>query len=364
MNNIFKIFKTLIEKISLHIPLSEKMLFVKHLSIMIKAGMPLLDSLWLLRKQARSKSFQKIISGLIVDIDNGQFLSVGLEKYASIFGDFFINIIRVGEASGTLADNLNYLHKELWKSYELRKKVRSAMTYPIIVLVAAGGISFILIFFIFPKIIPIFTSFRMELPLPTRMLIGFVSIFTAYGVWILVGFLFFIIAAWFSFQIKKVRFIFHRFLLSLPYIGKVSQNINMTAFARTLSVLLKSGIKIVDAVMIVSDTVPNLVFQKKIKLVAERIKSGELMSSYMTENSQFFPPIFSQMVEVGESTGHLDENLNYLADFYESEVDETFKNISTILEPMLLLLMGIVVGFIVLAVITPIYGFTQNLKIR
>ncbi len=364
MSNFFKILKILIEKISLRIPLSEKMLFVKHLSIMIKAGMPLLDSLWLLRKQARSKGFKKIISNLIVDVDNGQFLSVGLEKYASIFGDFFINIIRVGEASGTLAENLNYLHKELWKSYELRRKIRSAMTYPIIVLVAAGGISFILIFFIFPKIIPIFTSFRMELPLPTRMLIGFVNVFTAYGIWILAGFLLFIAAAWFLFQVKKVRFMFHRFLLSLPYIGKVSQNINMTAFARTFGTLLKSGIKIVDAIMITADTVPNLIFQKKLKLMAEKVKNGELMSSYMVEESQFFPPIFSQMVEVGESTGHLDENLNYLADFYESEVDEIFKNISTVLEPMLLLLMGIVVGFIVLAVITPIYGFTQALKIR
>lgn len=359
-----KFLKKLKDSFLLRISLSDKMLFVKHLSIMIKAGMPILDSLWLLRKQARSKSFQKIISSLIVDIDNGQFLSAAMEKYASVFGDFFINIIRVGEASGTLADNLNYLHKELRKSHELRKKVRSAMTYPIIVLVAAGGISVILIFFIFPKIIPIFTSFGMKLPLPTRILIGFVNIFTAYGIWILIGAFFFIAAVWFSLQIKKIRFIFYRFLLLLPYIGKVSQNINMTAFARTLSTLLKSGIKIVDAIMITADTMPNLIFQKELKSAAERVKGGELMSSYMVENSRFFPSIFSQMVEVGENTGHLDENLNYLADFYESEVDETFKNIATVLEPMLLLLMGIVVGFIVLAIITPIYGFTQNLKIR
>ena len=132
MNKKFDNLKNKLRDFFSRISISEKMIFVKHLSIMIKSGMPILDSLWLLQKQAKSKVMQRIIKELIVDVDNGQFLSMSLEKHHSVFGNFFINIIRVGEASGTLSENLNYLHEELKKNYELRKKVKSAMAYPAI----------------------------------------------------------------------------------------------------------------------------------------------------------------------------------------------------------------------------------------
>ena len=180
-------FKGGFQKIFSHIPIAEKMLFAKHLSIMIKSGMPLLDSLWLLKKQARSKSFQRIMGQMVVDIDNGQFLSASLDKFRAIFGEFFISIIRVGEASGTLAENLNYLHQEIRKSYELRKKIKSAMIYPIIILIATAGIGSILIFFVFPKIMPIFSSLKIDLPLPTRMLIFIITVLTNYTLYIAIA---------------------------------------------------------------------------------------------------------------------------------------------------------------------------------
>src|SRR3989344_1814768 len=167
--------------IFLRVPLSEKMLFAKHLSIMIRSGMSILDSLWLLKKQAKTRSFKKILDQLIVDVDNGQFLSVSFEKYRSIFGEFFISIIRVGEASGTLADNLNYLHEQLRKNYELRRKVKAAMIYPVIILVATLGIGSILIFYVFPKIMPIFKSLKVELPVSTKILIALVNFLNNYS---------------------------------------------------------------------------------------------------------------------------------------------------------------------------------------
>ncbi|KKQ22359.1 hypothetical protein A2999_00895 [Candidatus Wolfebacteria bacterium RIFCSPLOWO2_01_FULL_38_11] len=357
-------FKHQFQEIFWHISLSDRMLFVKHLSIMIRSGMPILDSLWLLRRQAKSKTLQKIISELIVDVDNGQFLSVSLEKHKGVFGNFFINIIRVGEASGTLADNLNYLHEEIRKSYELRKKVKAAMTYPIILLVAVFGISTLLMFSIFPKILPIFATFKMKLPISTRILIVVANFSIHNGVYMFVGFIVFIAAIIILLRINVIKILYHRLLLSTPFIGNISLHVNMTAFARTMSSLLRSGIKIVDALLIVADTMPNFVYRRQLKNVSESVKRGEPMSKYMLVNEKFFPPTFSQMVEVGENTGHLDENLVYLAEFYEAEVDEMFKNLSTILEPLLLLVMGIIVGFVALAIITPIYGLTQSLKIK
>ncbi|KKR55705.1 MAG: hypothetical protein UT92_C0001G0048 [Candidatus Curtissbacteria bacterium GW2011_GWA1_40_24] len=364
MSNFKKFFRQIFQQILWRLSVSDKMLFAKHLSIMIRSGMPLLDSLWLLRRQAKSKTFQKIISGLIVDVDNGQFLSVSLEKYHSVFGDFFINIIRTGEASGTLADNLNYLHEELKKNYALKKKVKAAMIYPVIILGATFGIGGLLIFFVFPKIIPVFSSFKVKLPISTRILIALINFLTNYAVWVFLGLVSFAVLIWILLKIKKIKFVYHRVLLISPFLGKTITNINMTAFSRTLVTLLQSGIKIVDALLITADTMPNLVYQKELKLIAEHTKSGESMSRYLLERENFFPPTFSQMIEVGESTGRLNENLDYLADFYEAEVDEVFRNLSTILEPILLLVMGALVGFIAIAIISPIYEITQSLKIK
>jgi type II secretory pathway component PulF len=202
------------------------------------------------------------------------------------------------------------------------------------------------------------------LPLTTRILIAVVNFFTHYGWLAGIGAVILTFAISFLLKVRMIKFFWHKIILSLPFIGPASQNVNMTAFARTLASLLKSGIKIVDALNITAETMPNMVYQLEIKKISETIKKGEAMSNYLLSNGKYFPPTFSQMIEVGESTGHLDENLSYLADFYEAEVDERFKNLSTILEPLLILAMGVLVGFVVLSIITPIYTLTQNLKIK
>ncbi|MEK7548915.1 MAG: type II secretion system F family protein, partial [Patescibacteria group bacterium] len=219
----------------------------------------------------------------------------------------------------------------------------------------------LLIFFVFPKIISIFSGFQAQLPLSTRILIAFVNFMTNYFLWLIIIFVVLAVLMWFLFKINRVKFLYHRFILMMPFIGGVARNINMTNFARTLGSLLKSGIKIVDAILITADTIPNLVYGKKLKEIAERVRGGESMSHYMIQEEKFFPAIFSQMVEVGETTGHLDENLTYLANFYEAEADEVFKNLSTVLEPILLLVMGVIVGFIAVSVITPIYKIAGGL---
>ncbi|MEK7146654.1 MAG: type II secretion system F family protein [Patescibacteria group bacterium] len=349
-------------KIFLRIPLAEKILFTKHLSMMIQAGMPEIDSLRLIRRQARSRSFIFILDKVLKDLENGQFLSVSLSQFIHIFGDLFINIIKIGEASGTLAENLNYLSTELKKSQQLRQKIRSAIIYPIVILVATVGVTGALVFFVLPKIMPIFASLNVKLPLTTRILIGFSNALYNYWHWILLGLAVLAIIFILLLKIRMIRFGIHRILIFIPIIGSISKSANMANFSRTLGLLLKSGVTIVEALNIAADSLPNLVYKREIHNTAQRVKSGESINKYLSEQEQFFPPTISRMIEVGETTGNLDNNLLYLAEFYENEVDETTKNLSSILEPLMLLVMGGIVGFVAVSIITPIYEVTQGLK--
>lgn len=328
---------------------------------MVRSGIQILQSLELLKKQAKSRAFVSILDQLILDIKNGRFLSVGLEKYRNIFGDFFINLVKVGETSGTLSENLKYLAEELKKREELRKKIKGAMAYPIIILMATLGITSIMIFIIFPKILPVLTSINVPLPLITRAFIAVSNFLINYGYWAGAGLVGLAIFFWLILKIKKVRFAWHKIIINLPLVGDMSRSVNIIGFGRTLGLLLRAGIKIVEALEITASTINNLVYRQEIAKIADGVRKGDPMSKYLTQNIKLFPPIFSQMILVGENTGKLDESILFLSDFYEAELDESTKTLSTFLEPILLLVMGVIVAFVALAIITPIYKITQTL---
>lgn len=356
----------LIKKIDhffLRVSNQDQIIFVKHLGVMVKAGMPILNSLMMIQKQTKSKSLFKILQQIIIDVDNGQFLSASLEQFHYVFGDLFINIIRVGEASGTLVENLNFLAEELEKKQDLRRKIKGALIYPIIVLTATIGIVSLLVFFVFPKILPRFQDMNFELPLTTRILIGVNNFILANWYFIILGVFVFIIATWFSLKIKTVRYYFHFFLLEVPLIGSMIQNVNMANFTRSFGVLLKSGVKIVESLSITSGALSNLVYKKELEKAADEITKGEQISKYFFKKEKLFPIMLAQMIEVGENTGNLSETLFYLAEFYEEEVDAITKNLASVLEPVLLLVMGVIVGFVALSIIMPIYSLTQSLSL-
>lgn len=339
----------------------EKMLFARNLEVMIRSGMQILQSLEILKKQNKSPAFVKILDQLILDLKNGHFLAAGLERYKNVFGEFFINLVRVGEASGTLSENLKYLSDELKKKDELQKKVKSAMAYPVVIFMATVGITSIMIFFIFPKILPVLTSINVELPLVTRVFIALSQFLIKYGYLVSAGVVGLLIGTWLILRIPRVKFAWHTVLVSIPAIGDMVRAVNIISFARTVGLLLRAGIQIVEALQITANTLGNLVYKKEIMMVAEGVRKGDPMSKYFVQNTKLFPPIFSQMVIVGENTGKLDESILFLADFYESELDESTKSLSNFLEPILLLVMGLIVTFVALAIITPIYKITQNL---
>ncbi len=346
----------------LHVPLQDRVLFARHLSVGIKAGMSMQDSLKLIQAQSKSKSFHNILDVLISDTANGMFLSASMEKYQSVFGQLFINIIRVGEQSGTLTENLSYLARELKKKQELHNKVRGALIYPAVIFVATIGIVSTLMIAVFPKILPVFSSLRIKLPLSTRILIALTKFMTEYTLWLVLGIFAIIVLVMVLSRHEWFKNRWHALLLRLPIVGKIAVKINMASVSRILGLLLKSGTQIIEAVNITADALDNRVYRRELRIAGEQLRRGEFFSIYLSKNPRMFPLIFTNMVQVGENTGNLTENLDYLSGFYEEDVDEVLKNLNSIIEPFLLLFMGMLVGFMALSVVTPIYSISQSLS--
>jgi type IV pilus assembly protein PilC len=340
----------------------EKINFARHLAMVVRAGLPLLEGLRMLRKQKFSKTLTKVIDVVVEDINAGKFLADSLGRFPQLFGDFFTNIVRVGETSGTLADNLSYLAEEIKKSKELQSKVRSALIYPIVLLVATIAVVSFLTFFVFPKILPVLSGFNVELPLTTRILIGFLEFTRAYGLYAVLGTAGLAVAARLVFsRVRVLRKGLHRLLLALPVLGHLMVNVNVANFSRVLGLLLKSGVHIVEGITITSSTFTNLVYRDIILGAADAIRRGETLGTYLEKHPKQFPPLMSGIVTIGEGTGNLEDNLIYLSGHYTEETEEALKTLTSLLEPILLIGMGLLVGFVALSIILPIYSLSQGI---
>lgn len=357
MNSIKSLFTAFIKG---SVSLENKINFARHLSIVVRAGLPILEGLRIIRKQTENRRLLVIIDNVIKDVSNGQFLATSLSRYPDVFDNFFVNVVRVGETSGTLADNLLYLAEELKKSRLLKNKIRSAMVYPFIIMIATTALVSFLIFFAFPKILPLFASLKIPLPLPTRILIAVSSFLIANGLWVLVFLAFFALGIKILFLVPAVRYIFDRMALSVPVISKIVINMNMSNITRVLAVLLKGGIHIVEALVITSQTIDNLVYRREMVHAAEEVKKGEQLAMHLAARRKIFPLLLSGLIEIGENTGNLEENLAYLADYYKTESETKIEGLTILVEPMLLLSMGLLVGFVAISIITPIYQITQG----
>ena len=340
----------------------EKINFARHLAMVVRAGLPLFEGLRMLRRQQFSKTLTRVIDTLIEDVNGGRLLADSLARFPHLFGDFFTNIVRVGEASGTLADNLAYLAEEIKKSRELRGKVRSALIYPMVLLVATIGVVSFLTFFVFPKILPVLSGFDVQLPLTTRILIGFLDFMQAYGLVTLVALVALGIGSRLLVsRVRPLRKALHAALLALPVIGGLVKNVNIANFSRVLGLLLKSGVHIVEAITITSSTFTNLVYRDTFERSADAIRRGESLGTYFEKYPQVFPPLMSGIVTIGEGTGNLEDNLIYLSAHYTEETEESLRTMTALLEPVLLVGMGLLVGFVALSIILPIYSLSQGI---
>lgn len=342
----------------------EKIFFAEHLSLMIKGGIPLNEALETLKDEAKSPTFKKAISDVLKRLLAGERLNKSLASHPKIFDNFFCNVVRVGEESGTLEESLKYLSSHLRSDYEMKKKIRGAMIYPIIVLTLALIIALGITFFILPKITNLLQLLEIELPLTTRVLITTAFFLKKYSVFIIIGIIFLISIFKILQNSKFVKFYFDKISLSLPFLNRISKGLNLARFSRTLYTLSKSGMPILEALQICINTLPNEVFKRNLILVKLGVERGEKISQGLKRSSKIFPSVFSQMVVVGERSGTLEKIFLYLADFYEEEVDTILKDLSSIFEPVLLILIGIFVAFVALAIITPIYRFVGGLRFR
>jgi len=340
----------------------EKINFSRHLAIVIRAGLPVVEGLRIIERQVASKAMRRIIEQLIADVNSGRLLADSLRTHRNVFGDFFISVIEVGEASGTLGDNLLYLSEELKKSEGFRGKVRSAMIYPAILTVMTIAVSAFLTFFIFPKLVEAFASMNVALPLSTQILIAILGFLRSYLNLILITLVVLIVGARLSMRREGVRYLIHRVALFLPVLSSLIININAASLTRILGVLLKSGTKIVEAVMITARAMDNLVYRHALINIGEAVLKGETLAQGLAVKPHLFPPILTGMIEIGESTGNLAENLTYLSNYYAEEVDTSLRNFTAFIEPLILVVMGLIVGFVAISIITPIYSLSQSIS--
>lgn len=343
------------------VPTKEKMLFAKHLSIMIHAGLPLKDSLEEIGSQTKNAKFRKVLMAIVHEVENGQYLSAAMAVFPKIFDDLFTSMVRVGEESGKLSENLDYLALQLERSDVLKQKVRGALIYPAIVLFGTFCVVGFLTFVTLPGLLPIFTSLKVTLPPTTQFLFNFSHFVTRYAVFIGVAIVLLIIAFRSLMLVKPVRYFVHHAMLSVPVFGALARNAQITRFSQILGTLLASGVDVVRALQITASSMGNVVYRHELEEIAKNMsKQGESISDYLARKQKLFPSITERMIRVGEKTGKLDESLLYIADFYNKEIDNMVGNITTIIEPALLLVLGVVVGFVAISVITPIYKLTEG----
>ena len=345
-----------------HLSFQDKMMFTKHLATMVKVGITITESLEILIGQTTEKHKKLMFQKMLEMIESGQSLSESVRKYDYIFSDVFVNMIATGEKSGTLDKTLEYLDVQLEKEYEIRKKVIGAFIYPVVLISITMMMSLGIVIFIMPKITKIFTSFDVQLPLITRMLIGsseFMTTkpFTAVGG--AVSIILFLIAI---FKFKKFKPFWDRVFLRVPVFGRILIYANLARIARTINSLIQTGVPITETLEITRKMLSNSEYKEAIGSAKEKVEQGGQLGASLEDNPKLFPPLATKMLFIGEKTGSLDVTTDRLAQLYEHNVDSLTKNMSTLLEPMLLVLMGTMVGGLALSIILPIYQLPNLLK--
>lgn len=344
--------------------IKEQAAFARRMAFLIRADVPILESLTMIKRQTKSAKRSKILGEIIKDVSNGQFLYASLARHGNIFGNFAVNLIKVGEEGGILDQNLEHLAVELKKRHELKKKIVGAMVYPAFVSLATIGVAAMITMYIFPKLTPIFTSLGANLPITTRLLIWTSNFLVHYGVFLLAGIVAFVLGISLVYK-KSLAFNLsaNKTMLYMPIFGKLYQNYHMANLCRTFGLLLDCQVGIISAVNIAAEATPNKLYQREIRQLSGEIARGKKISEYFEKRPNLFPEIVPHMIAIGETSGNLGQTLLYLSDHYESETADMTKNLSNSLEPIILVGMGLIVGFLAVSVITPIYELTQNLHV-
>jgi type II secretory pathway component PulF len=342
-----------------HISYKDLVLFSRQLSTLISARVPILQSLRILETQMTNKGLLNIVRSLITSVEGGESFSLALSKHPDTFGNIYVSLVRSGEAAGAVGQALSYLADQLEKDYELRSRVKGAMTYPLFVLLALAVVGVLMFKFVLPKLTAVLEEQGGELPLVSKMLISFTHFFQVY--WWLVLLLMAGGVIFIRFYIGTTigRYQWDRLKIHLPIIGEIFKKIYLARFARNLSTLVAGGIPIIQALKIISDIINNVIYRDILLDAATQVTNGKSISDALMPHPEF-PPIVTQMVKVGEQSAQLDSILQKLAVFYEKEVDAKVGTLSTLLEPIIMIILGIGVGALVAGVLLPIYNLAST----
>lgn len=335
--------------------------FTRQLATLIEAGLPIMRSLYILTEQVESPMLKKVIRKIASDIEAGSSLSDALARHPKVFDNLYVNMVRAGEIGGVLEAVLDKVAEFLEKSQALKGKIRSAMMYPIVVLVVAVGITLFILYQIIPQFVDIFEQLGADLPAPTMILVN-LSNLLRYQWWIVVAIpigLVFIYKMLVKY--KTTRYYVDAVKLKLPVFGELIRKVAISRFASTLATLITSGVPILQSLDIVRETSGNEVISKAMIKVHQSIKDGETIHEPMKE-SKVFPPIVYHMVAVGEETGAIDVMLQKVAEAFEREVDDTVNALTSILEPILIVFLGVLVGGIVIALYLPLFDLPTHIK--
>lgn len=341
----------------------DKIFFLDHLRTMIHAGLSLMEALDVLSKEVENKRLRGVVFEVKQEIEKGKQLSEVLSQYPKIFPSMYVKMIASGEMAGKLEESLEQIVTQMKKSHELGSTIKGAMIYPAVIITAITAVAIIMVTVVLPKITKLFDEFDAQLPLATRILIA-ITDFMSNPVNLVLLFIGIIgIVIGFMTALKKspsFKNSLHKFNLRLPIVGRIIKQINLARFSLTLSSLLKSTLPIVDAIDITGDTCSNTEYQQILHNATEQVKKGIPLSEALMTHHKLFPPMVTEMIMVGEKTGEIDRLLNELSEFYAHEVDKTMKNFSTIIEPAIIILLGLAVAGIAVAVVMPMFSLMQN----
>ena len=338
--------------------LKEKIIFSRQLAVMNKAGLSIIKALESLSKQTENQYFHDVLKDMIDKVRGGQILSKAMERYPDVFPEIYVAVIRAGEQTGQLSEVLLTLADQQEREADLIGKVKGAMIYPAVIFTLLIGVVVLIIMFVIPSLQTIFTESGTELPILTRILIGTSNIARNYWWLILPGLvgIFFLLRMWA--RTPRGQEIYDKGKISIPIFGGLTKKVYMARFSRTMAMLIKASLPILVSIQIIRKTISNVHYDRAFARIEKSVESGKTFSSAI-EHEDLFPPMVSQLVSLGEESGNMESVLLEIASFYDREVDSLSKNLTTLLEPIMLVVMGIGIGFVVASVLGPIYNLVE-----
>lgn len=339
----------------------EVVLFTRQLSSMLSSGLTLIQSLLILRDQLQDESIRQVIIGIIGNVQEGKKFSESLGVYPDYFSNIYIALVAAGESSGFLDKILDRLATNLEKSEKLKGEILSALLYPFVIIILMVVVVFIMMIFVIPQLTQLYSNLNISLPISTQIVISISQFVTGYwpvmiGIFVLAGIFY---NRWASTQSGKL--IRDELLLRFPVFGKIIKTSILTEFSRTLGLLIGSGTLVVQALLQTANVANNLVYKNAIDDISKRVEKGITVGDAISAYT-IFPPMLVQMVRIGEQTGKLDESLLRVSEYFEHDVESSVKSLTTALEPLIMVVLGIGVAFLIISVITPIYNLTSSIK--